>query len=430
MAAVALAAAGVGLTISACQNFRPAHTPIAVPPPTNPIETGEPEMRVRLVRASELATFESEHELRISFPDQQGIPAITLRSPVEAAIESGSLVFKHASAVHRAPQGAGPAAVSSPAGAPVLLDGVAHTGVMEVHLRGDAQARRIEVIERVPMETYLRGVLVLELYANWSDATYEAQAVAARTYALHERERRMRAGDHFHVENTTQDQAYAGSRTSARADRAVANTRGVALTFRGRILRAYYSSTCGGRAGAARDTWPTGPGFAFNLDAPIQAHERDCACAFSPRHTWSVTRSREETAHRFAAFGRRSGMGIRAISSLASIEVNRRNIAGRPASYSVTDESGRSWTLSAENLRLAFNFTDEGALPDIDMKTRVLSGDIAVRFSGKDVIVEGRGFGHGVGMCQFGAEGMARQGASASDILLHYYPGAAIERAY
>ena len=201
------------------------------------------------------------------------------------------------------------------------------------------------------------------------------------------------------------------------------------LTFRDHILRAYYSSTCGGRAASARDTWPVGPGFGFNLDAPIQAHDRDCPCDFSPRHRWGLERPRADLVKRFAAWGRANGHPIRRIDTLGKIEVARRNVVGRPASYAVSDRNGVTFTLSGEELRLACN-TDARGVPDITSKTRVLSGDLVFAIRGDAVAIEGRGFGHGVGMCQFGAEGMARQGRVATEILRHYYRGAAIERAY
>src|SRR5207248_1928652 len=99
---------------------------------------------------------------------------------------------------------------------------------------------------------------------------YEAQAVAARSYALHERERASALGLAFDVESSDKDQVYGGASASGPVREAVASTRGVVLMDGEKLLRAYFSSTCGGRAASARDTWPIGPGYEFNLAAPLQ----------------------------------------------------------------------------------------------------------------------------------------------------------------
>src|SRR5690606_22258115 len=128
----------------------------------------------------------------------------------------------------------------------------------------------LEVINLVPLETYVAGVISKELYSTWPLETYCAQAVTARSYALHERARAARDGRAYDLENTTADQVYGGANMLLVAEQAAEITRGQVLKRRGVILRAYYSSTCGGRPGSAADTWPTGPGYEFNLVDAIQ----------------------------------------------------------------------------------------------------------------------------------------------------------------
>ena len=275
-------------------------------------------------------------------------------------------------------------------------------------------------------------MIAKELYASWRPVTFEAQAIAARSYALHERARRRADGRHFDVESTTKDQAYAGATENSRAHDAARATRGLVLTWAGSVLRAYYSSTTGGRAASARDTWPTSEGFEFNLAPPIQASPRDDSDAFSPVFRWEVERSTRDVLRRFRAFGRARGASIRNIRSLGTIRVLDRNEFGRPRTYRVTDESGRAWTLKAEDIRVACNHPGEpdDSIPPVTRAERVLSGDFTAEIVRGRVVFSGRGFGHGVGMSQFGAEGMARRGEDARTILRHYYPGAVIERAY
>src|SRR5690606_23410329 len=134
----------------------------------------------------------------------------------------------------------------------------------------------------------------------------------ARTYALHQRERAQRLGRPFDLEATVIDQAYAGATDLEVARRALADTRGTVLTWQGELLRAYYSSTCGGRSAAAADIWPTSGEFAFNLAAPIQAYRRDHACEGSPVYTWEVTRTRDDLSRRFREWGKINGSPVKA----------------------------------------------------------------------------------------------------------------------
>lgn len=425
---IALAALFSGFAVGACRTG-------GLIPRAPGSGASEPEIRVRLTRSAESVRLDADGPMLLTPLSSPNAPPSRARPPILLRAEGGVMAAFEAPAPGR-PQERRVAIAPAPslaidaedAGA-VRVDGVPHAGRLEAIARSGSERAGVDLVEAVPIERYIPGVLTGELYASWSPATYEAQAIAARSYALHERGRRMRLGDHFHVESTTQDQAYAGDRATPQAVEAARRTRGVVLTHRDRILRAYYSSTCGDRAASARDTWPTGPGFAFNLDAPIQAHERDCPCEFSPRHRWRLTRPRDALARRFARWGSENGDPIKRLRSIRTIEPLRRNLVGRPAAYAVTDRQGRAFTLSAEELRLACNTSAEG-LPDIEASSRVLSGDLDLRVEGEQVVIEGRGFGHGVGMCQFGAEGLARQGWDAEAIVRHYYRGAAVERAY
>jgi len=95
----------------------------------------------------------------------------------------------------------------------------------------------------------------------------------------------------------------------------------------------------------------------------------------------------------------------------------------------VRDAQGKSWRVQADTLRHWCNTSVKG-LPDVPREAQFRSGDVDVIFAGDTVQVTGRGFGHGVGMCQFGAEGFARRGWSRDRILKLYYPGIEISEAY
>ena len=202
------------------------------------------------------------------------------------------------------------------------------------------------------------------------------------------------------------------------------------LQWSGEILRAYYSSTTGGRAASARDVWPATSGYEFNLADPIQATPRDDADAFSPLYRWEVTRPVRDLSKRIRTHGKSHGLPTRNMGTLASVRVTKVNEFDRPTEYLLTDTSGKTYPIRAEHLRVACNTVSGTGLPAITRDKRVNSSDATFTIAGNTVTINGQGFGHGVGMSQFGAEGMARKGRTVGDILAHYYPGAQMVRAY
>jgi len=415
-------------------------------PYQTPRLTGEPDMRVRIGDSVERVEVGGPKEVMVR-PLLNAASAVLLPTPlVVTAFDDAWRVRDGAGAEHLFPRPAksGPDIDVLAVEPPALRPGAARSarenmlsvnkqpfpGSLRLHARRDTSPGLFDIVEHVPIESYLPGVVTKELYHDWKLETFKAQAIAARSYALQERRRRMSIGSHFDVEATQQDQAYLGTTDHTIGHRAVKETAGMVLTWEGRILRAYYSSTTAGRAASARDTWPTTAGFEFNLDAPIQASPRDDSDSFSPLFRWEVKRDRAELVQRIRAWGRTANSAVRNIDSVDRIVVHERNEFGRPRTYRIFQNDGKWYQLSAEQIRLACNHTDGGTFPAVTRDTRISSGDFEVERQGQTLIFKGRGFGHGVGMSQYGAEGMARRGIHAAEILKHYYPGAVIERAY
>ena len=403
-------------------------------------QKGEPDIRVRIAAKKTSVSIAGPQEISVAPVDDLRERRV-LSTPVQLALgESAWSVTDNRGRSTMIPRsgfrGQGPLSITSVGPVLLRMDNGEYPGELRLTPRKDASASEgaglgFDVVENVPVETYLAGVVAAELFKSWSLETFKAQAVAARGYALHERTRAMAAGETYDVEASQMDQAYAGATKNPTALQAVRETTGQVLTWRGQVLRAYFSSCCGGRPGSARDTWPIKTGFEYNLADPIQAHPRDfdCPCNASPRYHWSVVRPKSELIARLKAYGQQENQAIREIGSLSRIEVSASNVDGRPSAYKVYDGRGKWYQLSAEQLRLACNTPAKGAAP-IDSKNRVFSGDFTATVSGDNVTISGRGFGHGVGMCQYGAEGLSKLGKKFNEILMLYYPGAALERAY
>ncbi len=389
----------------------------------------EPELRVRIRAGIGEATVAGPAQLRARAGSR---PEVTLRAPVRLTVETEpGLVMATDGAgesllVH-APESLELSGVGADA-VPVTVDRRPYAGRLRVTPREEAAS--FDIVELVATEEYLPGVVVSELLPTWQHPrVFEVQAVSARTYALHQRSIAMAQNRQFDLEASTRDQAYGGLTDREVAHAAVRATRGVVLTCEGHLLRAYYSSTCGGRPASAADTWPTGSGYEYNEDAPLQAHAREALCQESPLYRWEVTRNTDELSRRIREWGKATGSPIAQFKRLATVTVERRASTERPATYRVRDSSGAPFTLTAEELRMACNQSVTG-LPDITRQTRVASGDLEMDIGPDQTLIRGRGFGHGVGMCQYCAEAMARRGDAMKDMLVRFYPGARLERAY
>lgn len=425
LASLTVLAAALALSAASCNSLSPTRPQ----PTTGPsVSEGAPVMRVRLGNSRESAEFSSDGVIELLVLGPTGA-SLRTRAGESVAVSHGELGWtaRHNNTERRL--GAGTLSVRPTGSQPIRFANGLHEGEFTLFPRADRSPGVFDVVERVPMEVYIAGVIAKELYPNWSPAAFEAQAIAARSYAMHERQRQIVAKREWDIESTDSDQVYAGVAINPTALRAAQNTAGRVLHFNGRLLRAYYSSTCGGRANSARDIWPTGPGFEFNLVAPIQASERVCACDASPLHRWTVKRTKDDVVKRVGAYGAAQGMAVRSITSIKSITPERSNAVDRPTRFRVTDEQGKWWSMTAEDMRRALNAAAPG-LPAITRDVRVHSADFEAKFTPTGAEFIGRGFGHGVGMCQFGAQGFALRGESADQILRRFYPGATLANAY
>ena len=328
----------------------------------------------------------------------------------------------------RAVQWALPALRVASSSGTVSVDGTRYPGFVElVATTGPAgQATgQIDAVNHVGMERYLPGVLSKELYPGWDPKAYRAQAIAARSYAVWEMNLPRRRSSHFDLEAGQASQAYLGLDASEKAVAAVAATRGQVLVFEGRVLPAFYSSCSGGTGQDA------GAVFGEKVDnlAPLRGREHGAWGQGSSKFRWGpVTQTNARLTAAMQRWGRANEHPIGGLTGIRAIRPVAHNQIGRITRFAVTDTNGRYHELHAEELRRAANTPVPGDPPD--KPHTLFSSHVEVAVSGPTITFTGRGYGHGVGLCQWGAQGMAQRGYDHPAILGFYYPGAAVSRAY
>ncbi len=402
----------------------------------------EPEVRVRVQLAREnpgAVTLGRDGEwLRIRQPDEAPFDSM-LRGPVEVRHGTRGWVVTDNGGYRASVGGTAPIEIrpAGQAGAgetePLTLNNHAYPGWFRIVSRTDEAPGGFDVINHVGMEAYLPGVIASELYNHWHDETHAAQAIAARSFAWSEHAF-YRARRHFDLTNTQASQVYAGTVTHRRSLDMVARTRGVFLAYDGAVVTGYYSSCCGGLAARAVDAISENP---INDVRPLHGRAEEDVCTEAPVARWRITRPREELIGRIRAFGAaRNEKEMAGLRGIERIEVAAVNQHGRPTQYLLTHRRDEV-SINAERLRFAANFAggggrgENGSGPALRRPERVLrSSHFTAQVRGDEVRFDGRGFGHGVGMCQHGAEILAQRGERHGRILEWYYPGAFLAKSY
>lgn len=276
-------------------------------------------------------------------------------------------------------------------------------GSGSLRVRGALEVARtasgLRVVNRVPLEDYLAGTLGREVYSSWHEETLKAQAVVSRTYSLHRRARR--SGGPYDLVASTRDQVYGGvGAETARVRAAVADTRREILVHQGKPILSAFHSASGGQTESAGAVWGEELPYLVSLPVP---HEED-----SPDTYWRAQVTGTTLGRALAPLGLRLG-------AIHEVRVLERSSSGRAHRLRLSGTEG-SETLSGRDLRTVLG---EGVLR---------STLFEVRSEDEGFIFVGSGHGHGVGMSQWGAEAMAKRGATYREILEAFYPGATLGR--
>lgn len=430
---VLLAIAGAAVAnLSACGTI--SHLTQAPPKPFKAYTT-EPDVRVR-IKSNVASVKVSGTAMLVVRPREQGPTQgqpITVPGPITVtSSRNGLSILDGAGERHAWDKGDNAEVLASDqtGTASITIDGVMYPGFASIQGKWDGNATKMDVVVDMPIEAYVPGVLTHELLKDWPRQTYECQAVVARTYAVHERERARKAGRDWDVEDTTADQVFGGLTKLRVPQEATQETRGMIITWRGDVIRAYYSSTCGGRAGSAAEVWTTAQDYEFNKAEPLQGKPREHYCQKSTRYRWEITRTDDDISQRLRAYGRMRGLEFAGIGRIRQITVNERNEAQRPSNYRVIDDRSSEYIVKAEDLRAGLNHAATGLEPVVRDKNMVLSGDFEVDVWANTVKIRGRGWGHGVGMCQWCAKGMADAGKDWAEMIKAFYPEAEVVKGW
>ncbi|MBI4598466.1 MAG: SpoIID/LytB domain-containing protein [Candidatus Omnitrophica bacterium] len=277
--------------------------------------------------------------------------------------------------------------------AAISLNGKRLRGTLEIVRQ---QNLTLLVINHVSLEDYLRGVLSKEAPDYWPPEALKAIAIAARTYAVYQR--LTKEAVDYDVTGDVMSQDYGGKTAEkAATTRAVKATAGLLLLAHGKLFPPFYHSTCGGTTENGRVMGP------YDLP-PLRGGVVCHLCERSPFYLWQRRLTRADI--NWALLKSRHG----SVGPILDLQVTKRTASGRAENITITGAL-RAVRLSGYEFRALFGFD------------RIRSPLITIIAQDDAFLIEGRGWGHGVGMCQWGAAEMARRGFSAAEILAYYYPG-------
>jgi stage II sporulation protein D len=390
----ALAVVAVGITILSCQETGPGDGPMipaatqpspatqkkGVEPPTSIIRMNKPKLLGPVIPAV------------IALPEGMGEPVIRVK-----------LTGGH----------------SSP---PWVKKGAYRGKIESVRLPNG----NFVAVNVLPLDLYLQGVLAKELYGSWDLDTYRSQAIAARTFALFQI---LSTGSQrqWDVNNDETSQMYGGiAGETAKSRQAVRDTKGMVLmaSLRGQmgIFCSFYSACIGGASQDPSEAWgdPVVPALAARKLGPI-----DAQC---PKYAWpAVTVSKVDITRCVRNWGERNGIAyLQGLGAIKTVTISKKNaVTGRPVEFLLTDVGGKTAPIRAEEFRLALLYDPAGEAP------KPFSSNFGIRDAGTAIeLVNGRGYGHGIGLSQWGAQALALKGWDYQQILTFYYPTAQVREAW
>ena len=259
----------------------------------------------------------------------------------------------------------------------------------------------LDVINKLELDDYLKGVIPFEGNPKWALESLKAQAVVSRTFAL--TKMLVRQKEEYDVSAGFMSQVYAGKQIeNERTSQAVDATRGEVLLYKGKIFPAYYHSTCGGATTAADLVWRVKP-------LPPLGGVECKFCQRSPHYKWEAVVTPAEIKEKLA----KQEMPVQDVLGIRTDKIDRTGRAHKLVIQSTWTEKivdADAFRVWVDPMRLKSNLITKIALRD------------------GAFIFKGRGWGHGVGMCQYGMKYLGELGYDYQKILEYYYPGAQVSK--
>lgn len=258
------------------------------------------------------------------------------------------------------------------------------------------------LINQINLEEYLYGVIRSEIPSNWPEEAIKAQIIASRTYALF----KMKQNDNnkFHLEASTNFQMYDGYGKEAFYTNKLINlTKGIVVTFENQPIDSIYHSSCGGFTEDAEDIW--------GMNIPYLQGVYTSLCRNSPKFKWEKILTYKQITNILYR-------ELKIFSRIKYIQIGKTTRSRRVITLLCTDEKNIKHEIQMKDFRLWIG-------------NKNFPSNLFTLINQKDeVIFEGRGFGHGVGLCQMCAEVMAEQGKPYEEILQYFYKNIKINKIY
>jgi stage II sporulation protein D len=254
------------------------------------------------------------------------------------------------------------------------------------------------VINNIEIEDYLKGVLPREVYSFWPFSMLKAQAIASRSFAVAEALRNK--NKEYDLTCDTFSQVYAGqSSENRRTNRAVDKTRGLVLEKDNDVLPAFFHACCGGHTRNAENVW--------GINVESLKGVKCSWCRWSPYFRWKTRIDVDEILSSF----KKAGYGFDRIDDIRAGKTDENGFL----LFVRVKSRGRWYDIRTQRLRAVLG------------RGRVKSAKFKVKKYPRFYLFYGYGWGHGVGMCQWGAFGLSLRRWNAERILEYYYPGAEIK---
>jgi stage II sporulation protein D len=251
---------------------------------------------------------------------------------------------------------------------------------------------RFSVLEEIGIEEYLPGVIEGEMPTLWREEAIQAQVIAARTYAIYQKKNKIDAL--YHINKL--DLAYNGSYNyQPKTKEIVDKSRGTVMVYNWELFPGYFHSTCGGHTEDVN--------IVFSLRSIPPLSGVDCGyCSKSKYYNWKTNLKKDEIERKLS----NAKYKVKKINRI----VTEKTGPGGHSSTIKIEHSGGTKRVNANEFRLIVG------------PNNLRSTAFKVKNNGSSLTFAGSGWGHGVGLCQYGTQGMANSGFKWYDILKHYYP--------